>query len=987
MKNFTTTKAFIAIVFSFLFANQASGAGEKIIWKRIRTPHYNIVFRSNFIERAQIMANSLEYLHPLVGKSLGVANAPVDIFLNNENMNNNGSTSMTRVILYTLPPSEYNFAGGLDWLLFLSSHELRHVSQYNVQHQGLVKFLYYIGGPLMVSNLTNLFSNVPQWLAEGDAICTETALSTQGRARLPFYLMKYKSILLEREEPSYYDFHNKLNKFQVPNHYILGYVLTSHMRRKYGADCVRKIYDELASIQRLFFPTAIKKVTGRSITKLYKEANAEFRELWQKQLEGLPITDSSPILRRKNGDYADYIMPYHLGDDYVVALKTNKYESLEFVCINPNTKEEKVLVTPNVLLEKTSKFSASGDFLMWVEKRRPIFENLSDLESGRTDRTAIILYDIKTGHRKTISEGRYLTAALSHNCKYIATVVSDESYHHYISIIDLETCRELRRLPNPDNRMYLCPSWTSTDKSLVSVVAHNGKSSIEIIDADTGASEVVLHPSDEHIGNAIEFGGRIFYSSSYSGIDNIYAIKLQTNERFQVTSKKYGAFAPNISADGKRLYFSNYTKDGLDIEVATLDEHLWVPIKKVIDSSVKHESPIADQEKNKIVASDIPKKDYPVENYYPILHLFKIGGWMPEVWLDVRHGSVQGLQGKYSVRFDDLVDWFTHLYTYTHLFKDTTGIISAELELKKLYPTLKIEASVRHDYDAIVSKALNAEVATPIAFPMFGFMYATVKPYITPTIISRILDQGSRSETDKSIQYSLEYKLDAGNTSYMISPLKFHLGLVYAKHYRTLNVGGREVDYAASSWGGMIKMNLPSFIEDNAFIIKGVYQDKNPFASKSGKGQRRGRLPENFRFVDNLKHSDDKVYEGKMYSGRVSYVFPIMYPDFGVGYYLYFKRISASIFSENTFFPEATKRKKILSLGAELYIRFHILSLDHKARGELNKPWDLYFGYSYSPHGLVDSEHDRRHIFNVSIKVGKPLFKIYDSEESARGRR
>lgn len=997
IKTFLLTTFFISVL-NYAIKASTNDDTKLATWYRIKTPHYNIIFRSSFMREAQRMADTLEYLYIPISKSLGVQHEPIDVLYDNKNLDLNGSTSRNKMVMYSFPPSDYNFAGAHDWLLFLTSHELRHTAQNNAEKQGLIKLVYWLGGNIFISNYVSTLSGTPKWFYEGDAVCTETALSNYGRGRLPFYLMNYKSILLEGPDYNYYKAFNRSYKDQVPNPYILGYVMTAHMRRNYGVDVIKDIFYQMGSTGRLIFPLAVKKVTGQSLTHVYRDAKNELRQLWGKQLEDLRITQSETINGTDSNDYIDYMHPQYSDASKIIALKINKYGRYEFISIDPKTHKEKIVVEPYLLQEKTSTFSVVENLIAWIERRFPI---LSAADNKEIKDTAIILYDMsaKKNKKKVIAKGRYLSACISHSKKYIAAVVSTESYDHYISIIEIETGKEVTQLKNPENKLYQAPTWSEDDKSIISVVAHNSKSSIEVINLETGVASVVMEPSTEHIGNATQHKNYIYYGSAYSGIDNIYAIDINTKKRYQVTSKTYGAFSPNISSDGAHMYFSNYTKNGLQVDVSSLNSTEWLPIEQVKNISIHYEKPLEEQEGNiKISPDAIPHKEYIVERYYPILHLFKIQGWMPDIisWAVGAFGSEKELNPYFlfDTKFEDLNSWLVQTYSYKFLLKDKNGEVAAEYKFPAIYPQLTIKGALTHQaFDLITHKSLAGTIAFPLHFPLGSFDSVFI-PSLSPNIIwaNNTYEEIKKvaPSVNRIMSYILDYSITSNFPYYIVSPLKFRIGGIYQTTDKGIQFLKKEKNYQNDCWGSQLKFNLPSFIENNVFIFKSVYQKKNPFKSE---GPETNKKPikwhsSNLAFIKNLKCRPLDTYEGEMFSNRVSYVFPIYYPDLDLGYFSYFKRISSTLFTELTHFPEAKFFKRVLTFGVDVYFQFSILSRD-LSRGD-NYPFNIYLGYSYTPDAFIEADHNYRHKFSVNLRIQSERtpskIEIYEYKEKSENK-
>ena len=148
-------------------------------------------------------------------------------------------------------------------------------------------------------------------------------------------------------------------------------------------------------------------------------------------------------------------------------------------------------------------------------------------------------------------------------------------------ILDAETGAVLQRLPNPENHCYLTPKWSEDGKQIAVIKNVQQRVTIALINVATGEIQDLLPYSTGHIGCPVMQGRYVFYNSAYSGIDNIYAIDITTHQRYQVTSRKYGAYNPTITADSRWLIFNDFSRDGMDVVKMPLDLTQWTPLAQV----------------------------------------------------------------------------------------------------------------------------------------------------------------------------------------------------------------------------------------------------------------------------------------------------------------------------------------------------------------------------------------------------------------------
>ncbi|MFN7094797.1 MAG: hypothetical protein ACK4M7_05475, partial [Burkholderiales bacterium] len=441
-------------------------------WQKINTPHFTILFPTPLKREAHRVANTLEHIYGPVSQSLKINPAKITVILRNQTTLSNGFTSLMpwKVEYFTFPMHDYNFSYNNDWLELLSVHEFRHVVQFE--------------------HLKKKFGWFPPWLLEGDAVGIETALTTGGRGRIPYFGLLYKTNLLEREEFSYTKRFWGSYKDPIPDYYKLGYYVTTHLRSKYGKDVMDKIFQELGIFTS--FSTVIKKVTGKDLDEIYQDTNQELKALWTQQLKGLRITPVKPINQRnEHPTYTDYLYPKPW-KKYMIALKQGLADAPQFVCIDAYG-QENILLKPGYIQQQAG-FSIAQDQLIWIEQ-------VPHIRWEDHSYAVIQLYNLTTHQRKQLTqESRYATAALSPDGSKIVALESDEAYNHQLVILNTQTGQVLQRIPNPKNHYYFNPCFSPDGKSILAIKQTKEQNIITLINLRTGVSQDFIPPTTASIG-------------------------------------------------------------------------------------------------------------------------------------------------------------------------------------------------------------------------------------------------------------------------------------------------------------------------------------------------------------------------------------------------------------------------------------------------------------------------------------------------------
>jgi hypothetical protein len=125
-------------------------------------------------------------------------------------------------------------------------------------------------------------------------------------------------------------------------------------------------------------------------------------------------------------------------------------------------------------------------------------------------------------------------------------------------------------------------------------------------------------------------GRQIFFSGTFSGIDNIYCYDVDRGETFQITSTRFGAFQPRLSSDGLTLFYSNYTSLGYEAVSLPMEDALWKPLEEATDHREQIDYDQTAEEKR---IDALPNQEdslvFDTRRYHKLLHLFNIHSWLP----------------------------------------------------------------------------------------------------------------------------------------------------------------------------------------------------------------------------------------------------------------------------------------------------------------------------------------------------------------------
>ena len=513
-------------------------------WMQIATPRCRIVFDRPMERQALRLAGVIDSVAGRDTRSLLFCPPRIDIVLHSRTQYSNGLVTWApaRMELYTTPSQS---VGSTVWLDHLAWHEYRHVAQTSSLRVGLTHGASWLLGQQAVGIVVGL--GAPLWLLEGDAVAAETAHTRAGRGRDAAFEQEMRAQTLEKGIYHYSKAYLGSYADYVPNHYNMGYLLVSDVRIRYGADVWG---DALASLGRRWsMDAALKRRTGLGKRRLYAEAMDRWRQLWAAQDSALAVSAFSP-LTAAGPDYASYTFARPWGR-LTVAQKSGPHITPRFVAIGPDGSETTLLRHGR---RTDEPHSICGDTMVWSE-----LEN--DLRWENRTWQNLMLMNLKTGERRRLTRRARLAApAISPDGTVIAAVETDSCGLQSILMLTVGG-RRLRSIRPPHDECILTPAWHPAGRRLFAILLDADGKRIAALDTATGLWSDLTPPTQTPVKGLWADGGFVYFTSSATGIDNIYRIDERGGrEPQQLTSARFGAaFA---CTRGDTLIYSNYTSQG-----------------------------------------------------------------------------------------------------------------------------------------------------------------------------------------------------------------------------------------------------------------------------------------------------------------------------------------------------------------------------------------------------------------------------------------
>ncbi len=892
MKQFLTIVLF-QLLNSNLFAQESISTLEQnpasLRWSQIRTPKFRVIFPKGFENQAQRTASTLQTMYEPVSQSLGKAPRPISVVLQNQTTISNGFVTLQprRSEFFTIPIGDNSVLGTGNWLDLLSVHEFRHVVQFDKALTGSSKAFYYLFGNQGLSLITN--TAVPNWFWEGDAVCTETVLTNGGRGRIPQFDLAFRTQLLTKGTYSYPKATGRSLKDYVENHYVLGYYLTTYLKNKYGADkwgdILNKVYG--FPFYPFSFSNSIKKTTGLKVEQLYKDATDDIVNEWKTQLSQVQETPATPLPTAENKVFTNYQYPQFLPDGRIVALKSGLADIQTFVVLSPQGKEEKLFVPG--FLNDAGVLSTGGNLLVWAEHH-------FDPRWGQRDYSVIKMLDVGgTVIRQITRKSRLLAPSFSVDGSQIVAVQFDQNNNCNLVIFDMVTGNELKVIPNATNQYYLQPRFSPDGKKIVVIASNRTGKTIETIEIESDKRQELLPRTFDNLTNPVWAGEAILFNSPVSGIDNIYAIDLNSKEQFQVTSRKFGAYNPVLSADGKTLAFNDFTQNGHRIVTTILDKSQWKKIEQVTTKPVRYFGKVLSQEKGVGALSQVPDGTYPIKNYSKA-NVFNLYAWGA-----VLNSSDNNLYA--GIKSQDLLSTTVLEAGYGYDATEQTGKFYAQGSYQGWYPIIDVSYSDgkrrtqgyfdrANPLDSLRTDTWRQQTLTAGLRLPFNFThskYSETMSFAGGVNYLKVSDYDFtlRSYTDifngdlSSLYWQFTYQRLLKRAP---RDVQSRWGQIFTLSLRNTIASSRK-ENVGNQMAAQLLLYFPGFGKHHSLRLRGGYQQDNETDYRFSRGvfYPRGYGYRIFGTVSTL-------------SGE--YRMPLFYPDWAIGRWLYFQRVKTMFFAD-----------------------------------------------------------------------------------------
>ena len=886
----------LVFVFSTLnsFGQQFGGNPPSLKWNQINTDSVRVIFPVGQEKKANEIASIVQSLGRNNPNSLGKRQKRISIVLQNQSTISNAYVGLGPWRSeFQLTPQQNSFElGSIPWHQTLSLHEYRHVHQFNNFKKGISQLFYILAGEYGLSFANN--AAIPNWFWEGDAVYQETFMSEQGRGRMPYFFNGYRSLWASNRNYSWLKLRNGSLRDYVPDHYQLGYLLTAYGYEKYGKDFWGNVTDDAARFNGLFYPFqhAIKNHAGIK----YKEFRKNAINYFQEQQKADASKNKTAVFASQHKHFnADEEYPQWINESSIVFVNSSFKKIPAFTIRNIDDGKEKKIRVKDISLD--NYFSYRNNLIVYSAFR-------PDSRWGWREFGEIRLLNLLTNEQKTLTQrSRYFAPDIDAKGEEVVAVNNKRDGASTLAIINAATGALIRELPNKDEFIYTYPKFFQQDFIISPVRNNNSEMALIKIDRKDGSYSIIIPFSLNVIGFPQTNGDTISFTMSQAGFDKLYSYV--NGKVYEFTPEKETQSTGNyqLSILGNKYAWTSFSSAGYYLQTETNPTLIELQVEELTRSPTGFK--VSYPENSKFLDT-FPSREFPVTRYKKSFKLFNFHSWIP---------TIDDPEYTFSFLGENVLNTMQSELYFRYNTNEKSKQVGFIADYAAWFPWLRVGAGYTFDRSAPYR---GNTVYWNEAEGSVGFL---VPLNLTNGKFFQSLQFGSDFVYSKpSFQQPFKDTFDDSGFGYVKANLFYSIQIQRARQHifprfaQTLQVTYNNAFVSAKGYQATASTSL---------YLPGVYPTHNFVINAAIHG--RDTLGE-VRFSNIFPFS--RGYNGfnfhQMAKFGFNYHIPLIYPDWGFASIVYFLRIRANAFYDQTRIMDYNNLSEEVTLdfrsyGAEIY--------------------------------------------------------------------
>ena len=877
----------LSLLSGLIFGQEFGGHPPRFRWKQINSDSVRVIYPEGLDSTAQRVSSIAHYLASRQPFSLGERLRKINIVLQNQTTIPNGYVGLGPYRSeFFLTPFLGNFdEGSLPWADLLAVHEYRHVQQFNNFNRGLSRLMYYLFGEEGYALAIN--AAVPDWFYEGDAVQLETSLSVQGRGRLPLFLNAYPALWRAGKDYSWMKLRNGSLKDYVPNHYYLGYLLVNYGNSRYGPEFWRNVTADASAFKGLFYP--FQKAVRRHARIDFKTFREQALAHYQESVTGSDSAESFllPVQR----DYVtSYYFPHRATGDGIVYQK-NSHRHRPAFYLRDSSGERRIRVRDISLDEH---FSYRNGWIAYAAYE-------SHPRWGWHDWSVIKMINLGTGsERKLTSRTRYFSPDLSPDASMVAAVQVSPAGKSEIHILDAADGKIVNRIGSSEIMLFTDPKFVDDSTLVTAVRLKDGRMALALSDLRFASLVRLTPPAFHVIGNPSVDSGVVYFTASFGGNDDLFALRIHDRSVFRLSRGPLGNYFVNVSQG--QITWSAFTAEGYQLKKKTISELLWeeVPVEEIETMAVKFR---VSGDSLSVALATLPRRNDVVAPYRKSTGLFNFHSWRPYYSDPIFSFSIYG---------ENILNTFQTEIYYLYHQDEKTSAIGGNVVYGGLFPHLYVGSEYTFDREEETGNRVRhwdqldsyAGIRIPLSFSRgksFRSFSAGTNYVLRNQFNKGFFHDSLGNESFSYLYHFLSWSEQAQAAVQHIYP-KLGYGISVQQRYPVTRFEGFQ-------FVGSAHVYLPGIASTHSLVLTGAFQERDTL----------GQVIFSNRFGYSRGYTGR--YFSRMWRMSGNYHFPLLYPDWGFANLLYFLRLRGNLFYDHTLVYSRDKRitRPQRSAGVELF--------------------------------------------------------------------
>lgn len=872
-------------------AQQFGGNPPSLKWRQLHTDTARVIFPEGMDSVANRVASVVHFMAGRQPFSLGKQQRKINIVLQRQTVVANGYVGLGpyRSEFFLTPEMNSLAQGSISWADQLAVHEYRHVQQINNFNNGLSRFMRVIAGEQGYDLAIN--AAVPNWFYEGDAVYAETALSRQGRGRLPQFMNAFPLLWQAGKDYSWMKLRNGSLKDYVPNHYYLGYLLVNYGREKYGADFWTKVTRDASAYRSLFYPfqAAVKKHAGIDYKTFTREALSSYQNKNEKK------TDiAEPLLLPVTKNYVtNYFFPYAVGEDSLIYLKSSYRERPAFYLKDKNG-EHRIRYRDISIDEQ---FSYRNGKIVYAAYE-------SDPRWGWKDYSVIRILDLRTGEQQTIKkQSKYFTPDISADGTKLAVVQTGEDGVSVLQVLGINDGAILHQVQSTDINLFTDPKFTEDGQLIAGARMRDGQMTLIKADPVKGTVTRLTNPSYNVLGYPCVTGTHIYFTASYGGNDDLFALRLSDEKLLKITNGPTGNYF--VNAGNGKLTWSVFTAEGYQLRQLALDKLETTEVNESQQSQLIEKAKVSHSDSpGDILLTAVPNRQFSSGKYPKGKGLFNFHSWRPYYSDPVFTYSLYG---------ENVLNTFQSELYYLYNQNEKTSAVGFTGTYGGWFPWLTAGTEYTFNRSAEFGSGTRQwdqiDSRVGLSIPLSYSKGQTFRNFNAGSFYVLRNEFNKGFFKDSLGNTSLSYLLHTFSWSQQVQRAVQH---IYPRFAYSVSANHRHAIANAKGY---------QFIGSGALYVPGLMKSHNLVFT--GSFQQRDTLSQ-VVFADRFAYSRGYTgrYFSRMWRLSANYHLPVIYPDWGFGNILYLQRVRLNAFYDfsKVYSKDKTQFRDQRSAGGELFV-------------------------------------------------------------------